>query len=106
MDSSGNSHSNTVTVTVIDETLTVEEFSANDFKLYPNPTHNIFYLNFEREGEYSLLIFDILGKVLIQQNKLDTNSTFNLSNYSSGIYIVRIKDNMSNTFQSLKVVKK
>ena len=58
----------------------------------PNPSKGLVNINFENwdDVQLSLSVFDILGK-LILNTKLNTRNTqLNLSNLSSGIYIISI----------------
>ncbi len=66
IDSFGNMHDVTVTVSVIDNTLTVNDIKTEGFKVYPNPTINILHVNFEKQGEYSFLVYDISGKEILR----------------------------------------
>jgi len=75
----------------------------NDFKvnIYPNPSSNIFNLEFYSETESEILVTNVLGEQVyfesIQSNG-EFNTQIDLSNYSKGIYNLTIKtsDGISN----------
>lgn len=73
-------------LTAIDES---EEQLTN---LYPNPTSDSFYLQFNDEKMRRISLLDLHGKVLsyqITQNRLER---YNLQNIRTGVYIVQIND--------------
>jgi len=73
------------------------------FKLYPNPTSDIFSLNLP-EDSYQLLIFDINGK-LVRKSNAKANHQEDVSDLSKGIYFVQIKNVNSNASAIQKLVK-
>lgn len=77
-----------------------ENFSFNDFKLYPNPTSN--YINFESKFAFNLKMYDIKGNLVL--TKQNASNQVNISNLSAGIYLIKIDCN--GTFLSKKIVKK
>jgi len=88
-----------------DSTVSVEEFSSDDFTIYPNPSKEILFIDFQKIGEYALSIFDITGKELYQQKELEQQNQVDLSNYASGIYFLKIKEVATNKVQNIKIVK-
>lgn len=66
------------------------EFNANSFKLYPNPTKDIVYIDSNMPIN-SVQIFDTLGNIVM--DKKNTNNKFNVSNLSNGLYLLRINSN-------------
>jgi len=68
--------------------LSVEEHQTENFKIYPNPTQGLIYLNSKTETIGSVTIFDILGKKVLQ---LDADvQSLDISNFQSGMYFLRI----------------
>ena len=58
-------------------------------KIYPNPANHYFTIDLTRErGSYS--IYDLNGR-LMDSNLFDGSATVNVSNWSSGIYLVNIE---------------
>ena len=61
-------------------------------KLYPNPTHDIVYIDGLPENKtYTLQVFDMLGK-LIETKSIENKGELDLSNYNVGVYIIRINN--------------
>ncbi|MFT4660098.1 MAG: choice-of-anchor B domain-containing protein, partial [Patiriisocius sp.] len=71
----------------------IEEISMQTFNISPNPSAGIFTIVALQSRMLSVEIFNIAGKLLMRQN--DFNSTIvnlDLSNYSQGIYFLKIED--------------
>jgi len=73
----------------------VDNVNSSDFKIYPNPANEHFYIEGLNVNEkYNLQIINILGQVVY--NKLITNSEkedINIFNLKSGIYNLSLKTN-------------
>jgi hypothetical protein len=83
-------------------TLSINENSIKQFKLYPNPATDYFRIsNIEKAN---VVITDVTGKVVLQTEGVDENSIINVSNLNSGIYLVNIKNESMN--ETIKFVKK
>ena len=65
----------------------VSEASANNARLYPNPTNGL--LNIEGNGEMTISVLNVLGQKILETTATD-NAVLDLSGYESGIYMVRI----------------
>ena len=77
--------------------------SENDqyFSIYPNPSSNIFNMEFFLESETEIIVTSLLGKQIYQETiqKLGNfNTQIDLSNYSKGIYnlVIKTADSISN----------
>jgi len=73
---------------------TFNEVSLLALSLYPNPSKGIFTLhidNFDGTG-IPVQIIDMTGRTLITQSIDSTETTFDLSNYAKGVYVVKIAD--------------
>lgn len=88
---------------IIEENLSLEEDAfAKAFTLYPNPTNN--NLNIQTNiGSYTVDIYNLLGQKVGETYGLSGNSTVNLSNYQSGIYLLEITSDIEKAF--FKIVK-
>ena len=67
---------------------------------YPNPFYDVIKVQFEKMGsvtELNVTIFDLAGKLIINETHPVTNAnkelSFNLNHVSTGVYMLRIKDN-------------
>jgi predicted AlkP superfamily pyrophosphatase or phosphodiesterase len=77
----------------------VEELNGQDFKfeIYPNPSEGKFTAVFDRQGEEARYeITDLSGKVIdantISGNFGESRVQFDITNYESGMYMLRIVD--------------
>jgi subtilisin-like proprotein convertase family protein len=89
-------------------TLGIPDFNAIDFVLYPNPSKGNFTVQFESDASNRVEVFvhDILGKK-VYSNSFDNTSHFDqniqLSNVSSGIYLVTVIDGNRRTVKKIVV---
>ncbi|MDR0365118.1 MAG: S8 family serine peptidase [Bacteroidales bacterium] len=67
--------------------------------IYPNPTQNIFYI--EGTPIKSVIVFDMLGKKIIQTSCNDSKISIDMSSYSQGIYLIEIE-----TAENIKINRK
>ncbi len=79
-----------------------EEFTANKVVLYPNPTSSIININ-GSETIKSIELYDSLSRVLVSKIVESNEISLDLSNYSNGIYFVKISTENSDRIE--KVVK-
>ena len=76
----------------------IEELSSQDIVVYPNPSSGMLRIAISDFGqEFIISIIDIAGKTLERREVIHASSneyqeTFDLSNYSSGVYFVRISN--------------
>lgn len=69
------------------------------FSVYPNPTEDMVYITFTTSENHVITLTDISGKV-IETKVLNTNSTIDLSDLSTGIYFLTVNN------QTIKIIKK
>ncbi len=81
-------------------TLTVESISDNQFfKVYPNPV--VSKINIAHNDTIEATIFNQLGQhVLTTQEK-----TIDLSTYSKGVYILKVRNLNNNNTNNFKIIK-
>ncbi|MFT5249454.1 MAG: choice-of-anchor B domain-containing protein [bacterium] len=74
-------------------TLAIEENSISNFKIHPNPASNTININSINFPISDIKIYDLSGKLLLS-NKYNSliNTTVNISNYSNGIYILKLNN--------------
>ncbi|NPA68655.1 MAG: T9SS type A sorting domain-containing protein, partial [Chlorobi bacterium] len=81
-----------LTVTSNSEINTFEEMR---FNIYPNPTDGKFVAEFNYPADATVSVTDISGKEILRKNMHSNIEYFDLSKYSKGIYIIKIKtDNL------------
>ena len=89
-----------VTASSSGATLTVESISDNQlFKVYPNPV--VSQINIAHNESIEATIFNQLGQhVLTTQEK-----TIDLSSYSKGVYILKVRNLNNNNTNNFKIIK-
>lgn len=73
----------------IDE-IQIEELT--DFKMYPNPSSSLVSINTGTNDLIEMEILDIYGKVIWNEN-IVSNTQFDVSNWDSAVYFIRISKN-------------
>ncbi len=87
--------------------LSNQNINKNDLLVYPNPaTQNLFIVNTFKGVNNQVQIFDLNGKLIVNQS-VNTNGfsalEFNISDLKSGLYIVRvISDNQVSDSKFIK----
>jgi len=86
-------------------TLSTDDFNVGlDFSLSPNPAKDKFVVTLPNTVENAQLeVFNVLGKRVLAKEISDIDSTVNVSNWNSGIYLVRISN--GETSQTKRLVK-
>uniref|UniRef100_UPI00404A82BB alpha-amylase family glycosyl hydrolase n=1 Tax=Gelidibacter sp. TaxID=2018083 RepID=UPI00404A82BB len=75
---------------------------ASDFRIYPNPTHHSFKIN---KDVSELNIYDITGKLVKTfKGSFTQNSSFDISELTQSIYLIKIENNDGQTLTS-KLIK-
>ena len=69
-------------------TVSVEEVSANNVRLYPNPTDGI--VTIEGDGAMHINVLNVLGQKIMEMDAND-NATIDLSGCESGIYMIKVE---------------
>lgn len=77
----------------------IDDMSAPDIKLYPNPTSSIIYVEHDHVGKIEVI--DAVGRIMMTENN---GNTVNIEHLSNGIYSFRIHVNGNSVIK--KVVKK
>ena len=86
-------------------TLNLEDFSKENFRIYPNPAHDNLFLSFPKNLDQSRLkVYDVLGKLLINKKVNRISNKINLKSLNRGIYVIKI--NAENVSQSFKLIKR
>ncbi len=72
-------------------TTKTENVTKDKFKIYPNPTNGLFNIESQLELNYS--IYDYSGKEIITGKKDGNIQLLDLSNFKSGIYLIKLYNN-------------
>ena len=83
--------------------------NENDIAIYPNPSNGNFSLNITNaiNTNYDLTIINSLGQTLLSReliiNESDFSTEINMENVTPGIYIVNLRNDLSNTNYSVLI---
>jgi len=73
-------------------TLSTNEYELDTISIYPNPSNDIFNINLNNIIDYSVILYDVTGKILFTDNNTNgiTNYILNLNKFANGIYMLKI----------------
>lgn len=71
------------------ENADVDEHSASDFMIYPNPVSN--QININGENICEVLIYNALGQMIYSQPVENDNISIDASTFEKGLYVVNVK---------------
>lgn len=81
---------------------TQETASIEGLSLYPNPVSNgKVYISSKNDLDKEIIIFDVLGKKVLQT--MISSRELNVSNLTSGVYIIKINENEASATRKLIV---
>ncbi|MBP6181336.1 T9SS type A sorting domain-containing protein [Flavobacterium sp.] len=81
---------------------TQETASIEGLNLYPNPVSNgKVYISSKNDLDKEIIIFDVLGKKVLQT--ILSSRELNVSNLTSGVYIIKINENDASATRKLIV---
>jgi subtilisin-like proprotein convertase family protein len=77
--------------------LSTENFGLTDFKIYPNPNHGNFMVQFNSNSgnDVKINVNDIRGRQIFEKSYQNTglfNESLQLNNLQSGVYLVTVQD--------------
>lgn len=92
-------------ITVVPEgTLSISKPQITNVSISPNPAKNNFTLNLNAVTSNSKLeVYDVLGKKILNRRINSITSTYDISNWNSGLYIIRLSS--ENTVLMKRFVK-
>ena len=78
-----------------------EHIDKNDISIYPNPTNGLFTLNMGVINNSTVTVYDMLGKLIVQQSILTKITSINLTGKNKGVYFVEIRSNSTTTVKKV-----
>lgn len=81
----------------------IEEDWADGIALFPNPASTTVTLS--GVAGHRLQIFDLTGKMVMNQEKISDNQSVDISSLSEGLYIVRISDGKNLVTRKLNIIR-
>jgi uncharacterized repeat protein (TIGR03803 family) len=84
----------------------INEFKEQlfDFTIMPNPNNGLFTIFTNSQQPSMVAIYDITGKMLLQEKLIGQSNTINASNLSKGTYLIKVFDNKGFAAQKLVIV--
>jgi hypothetical protein len=85
------------TIHIKERTLTLEDNSLQGFRLWPNPTNNVFKIQFTNSdtNNVNIGLYDLQGRQILNTFKESKANIFteeiNIQNIASGIYLLTIQ---------------
>jgi predicted acyl esterase len=77
-----------------------EKENSNIINIYPNPTSNQINISLPLEENWNISITDITGKIITTQNYFGNKFNADFSEYSSGIYFIRLTNSKKEIYHS------
>ncbi|MBS4065692.1 MAG: T9SS type A sorting domain-containing protein [Chitinophagaceae bacterium] len=65
-----------------------EKTTINDFKIYPNPNSGVFSIDLNADTR--IIVTNLLGQEILDQQKLPGKHFLNISGHNSGIYFIQL----------------
>lgn len=84
------------------DTLSTEDFNADAFTVYPNPVVDVLNID-SRTAVDSVVVYDILGKVVLSANPGVASPSVDMSSLTSGAYLVNVT--IGDASKTIKVIK-
>jgi hypothetical protein len=94
-------------ITIIDNTASIEDIAFEGFNLYPNPTKGEFKLNLTlvNTDKVSVQLYDVRGRLIDEKNYYNTVANFSESilfkEASSGLYLLKVINGALQTTRKL-----
>ena len=80
----------------------INENVTNNVSIYPNPTSDVLNISTNSNDLSELTVKDITGKIVLSQ-KFNTKITINTENYSKGIYLIDVKNDLGTVSEKISV---
>ena len=91
---------NCETSQIVDDNVKIEDDTALEFLIHPNPTYGEVHIKISGLSNVSSIhLYDLSGKSLYNEaistnDRQSYNKTLNLANFASGIYLLQLVDNL------------
>lgn len=83
--------SDTVQVTFINTNAIPETAETMVFAVFPNPSSGVLNIRTEEPGAYTVQVYGLNGQALFSHNSTETVTQIDLSQLSSGIYLLQVR---------------
>ncbi|GAB4159803.1 MAG: hypothetical protein Tsb0033_14840 [Winogradskyella sp.] len=79
----------------IDPSLSIDDTEKKELSVYPNPADNWLNIKTHNLSEVNLFIYDLNGRLVIQQILNSNKNALNIEALQKGVYILKLKDETS-----------
>ena len=99
------------TVNITEPSLSNNQFTINDVKIYPNPFNNSFNISLSSNfigHKIDVSVYDMRGRLIIQENSVFDQKAIsidNLKSISNGTYFIKIKNLENQQLITKKLIK-
>ena len=77
---------------IVGEPLSIGELDNSiELSLYPNPNNGTFVVSISKEGNYNVVVRNVIGQTIENVDLNGTNKEISLNSIEAGIYFVTIK---------------
>ena len=76
--------------------------AGKEIKIYPNPSNGIF--NILAQENISIELYDVVGKLIMNQKLSIGTNSFDISNFNAGVYLLKVTNNNGNS-ETHKLIK-
>ena len=87
----------------VNRPLPVPEYAEGDFRVGPNPARDV--LSVQAPAGTQVELFDMSGRKLLNNTMIEDVFSFNVSNFSAGIYFVKMTNGKSETVRKIFIAK-
>jgi hypothetical protein len=82
-----------IAVDLLENTSVNNKINKSSFNVYPNPAIDFTTIHLDDQNKFvNMSIFDLSGKMLMQQNKIQSGHKFSIENFREGVYFIRLDD--------------
>ncbi|HEY8402377.1 MAG TPA: glycosyl hydrolase [Cytophagaceae bacterium] len=90
----------------ISRVISVNFDASITFSIIPNPTDQLITISFNESSEYSISLHSSLGQMLFERDNVINSEQIDLSEYPSGMYMLKVIDKETGAWKVEKVLKK
>lgn len=73
--------------------ISVKEIEKKNITVRPNPATNMFTVDLNETGTAQVQLFNLVGQLVYSENTNDASVSVDVSNYNSGVYMLKITQN-------------
>jgi hypothetical protein len=66
-------------------------FDSQEYKIVPNPSKGVFYIQSNSNNNIGIKLYDLDGKVLLQQQNLNANTMVGVEHLAKGMYVIQLQ---------------